>query len=115
MPRTSGPVLNGNLLITRGHCTFRCLAHYKYVGCFLGDEVRNPGKTIPRALLLSILLVGCLYVMMNVSILGVVPWQEIITGQSSRGLYVISIFIRKIYGPWAANLATVLVMWTAFA
>src|SRR5438874_5285149 len=95
------------------------IATYDYWGyynvCFLGDEVRNPGKTIPRALLLSILLVGCLYVMMNVSILGVVPWQEIITGQSNRGLYVISIFIRKIYGPWAANLATVLVMWTAFA
>ena len=95
------------------------IATYDYWGyynvCFLGDEVRNPGKTIPRALLLSILLVGCLYVMMNVSILGVVPWQEIITGQSSRGLYVISIFMQKIYGPWAANLVTALVMWTAFA
>jgi amino acid transporter len=53
---------------------------------------------------------------MNISILGVVPWQEIThTGQSNRGLYVISVFMQKIYGAWAANLVTGLVMWTAFA
>src|ERR1700690_1659747 len=52
---------------------------------------------------------------MNISILGVVPWQEIQAGQDNRGLYVVSIFMRKIYGPWAANLATGLVIWTAFA
>jgi APA family basic amino acid/polyamine antiporter len=52
---------------------------------------------------------------MNISILGVVPWQEIQAGQDNHGLYVVSIFMQKIYGPWAANLATGLVMWTAFA
>jgi APA family basic amino acid/polyamine antiporter len=96
------------------------IATYDYWGyynvCFLGDEVKDPGKTIPRALLLSILLVGCLYVLMNVSILGVVPWQEIApTGHSNRGLYVVSVFMQRIYGTWAANLVTALVMWTAFA
>lgn len=96
------------------------MATYTYWGyynvCFLGDEVKDPSKNIPRALLLSIFLVACLYLLMNVSILGVVPWQEITaSGQSNSGLYVVSIFMRKIYGPWAANLATVMVMWTAFA
>jgi basic amino acid/polyamine antiporter, APA family len=52
---------------------------------------------------------------MNISILGVVPWREMQAGPDNRGLYVVSIFMRKIYGPWAANLATGLVMWTAFA
>ncbi|MBS1852492.1 MAG: APC family permease [Acidobacteria bacterium] len=96
------------------------VAAYDYWGyyniCFLGDEVKNPERTIPRALLLSILLVGCLYVVMNISILGVVPWQEMLhSGQSNRGLYVVSIFMERIYGPWAASLVTGLVMWTAFA
>jgi basic amino acid/polyamine antiporter, APA family len=96
------------------------IATYDYWGyynvCFLGDEVKDPGKTIPRALLLSILLVGCLYVVMNVSILGVVPWQEMVQGgQSHQGLYVVSIFMQRLYGSWAANLVTALVMWTAFA
>lgn len=96
------------------------IATYDYWGyynvCFLGDEVKEPGKTIPRALLLSIFLVGCLYVVMNVSILGVVPWQEIQqSGRDNSGLYVVSVFMRKLYGPRAADLATGLVMWTAFA
>ena len=96
------------------------MATYTYWGyynvCFLGDEVKEPGRNIPRALLLSIFLVACLYLLMNVSILGVVPWQEITaSGQSNSGLYVVSIFMRKVYGPWAANLATLMVMWTAFA
>jgi amino acid transporter len=52
---------------------------------------------------------------MNISILGVVPWREIQAGQDNRGLYVVSIFMQKIYGGWAANLATGLVIWTAFA
>lgn len=96
------------------------IAAYDYWGyynvCFLGDEVKDPGRTIPRALLLSIFLVGCLYVVMNISILGVVPWQEIAqAGQASTGLYVVSIFMERIYGPSAAGAVTVLVMWTAFA
>lgn len=95
------------------------IATYDYWGyynvAFLGDEVKEPGKTIPRAILLSIFLVGCLYVIMNVSILGVVPWQEIQAGPHNNGLYVVSIFMQKIYGGWAAKLVTGLVMWTAFA
>jgi len=96
------------------------ISTYDYWGyynvCFLGDEIKDPGKNIPRALLLSILLVACLYLLMNISILGVVNWQEMLPAQSSNNkLYVVSIFMQRIYGNWAANLVTVLVMWTAFA
>ena len=93
------------------------IAAYDYWGyynvSFLGDEVREPEKTIPRAMLLSIALVSCLYVLMNVSVLGVIPWQEM--GQGNEGLHIISIFMRRTYGAWAANVVTALVMWTAFA
>jgi amino acid transporter len=93
---------------------------YDYWGyynvAFLGDEVKDPGKTIPRAILLSIFLVGCLYVLMNLSILGVVPWREMVaSARSNRGLYVVSVFMQRIYGPWAGILVTGLVIWTAFA
>src|SRR5438067_1629730 len=96
------------------------IATYDYWGyyniSFLGDEVKEPSKTIPRALLLSILLVACLYVVMNISILAVVPWQELIHPvQSNSGLFVVSIVMQRSYGVWAANLVTALVMWTAFA
>src|SRR5438094_10530331 len=53
---------------------------------------------------------------MNVSILAVVPWWDLIRpAQSNSGLFVVSIFMQRIYGVWAANLVTALVMWTAFA
>jgi basic amino acid/polyamine antiporter, APA family len=93
---------------------------YDYWGyynvAFIGDEVKNPSKTIPRAILLSIFLVGCLYVLMNMSILGVVPWEDMVAAaRNNRGLYVVSIFMQRIYGPSAANIVTGLVIWTAFA
>ncbi len=96
------------------------IAAYDYWGyynvAFLGDEVKNPGKNIPRALLLSILAVACLYVVMNVSILGVVPWRELTqSGASNSKLYVISTFMQRVYGHGAASLVSALVMWTAFA
>ncbi len=93
---------------------------YDYWGaynvCFIGDEIKDPGKNIPRAVLLSILLVAGLYLLMNVSILGVVDWHEMLrASESNNKLYVVSIFMQRIYGPWAANLVTALVMLTAFA
>jgi basic amino acid/polyamine antiporter, APA family len=96
------------------------IAAYDYWGyynvCFLGDEIKEPGKNIPRALLLSILAVACLYVVMNVSILGVVPWREMAqSGAANNKLYVVSTFMQRAYGHGAGAVVSVLVMWTAFA
>src|SRR6202045_163037 len=96
------------------------VATYDYWGyynvCFLGDEIEDPGRNIPRALLLSILLVACLYLMMNLCIMAVVPWREMLqAGQNNSGLYVVSLFMQRIYGAWAARLGTGLGIVTAFA
>src|ERR1700684_4588186 len=54
--------------------------------------------------------------MMNLCIMAVVPWREMLqAGQNNSGLYVVSLFMQKIYGAWAARLITGLVMVTAFA
>ncbi len=87
-----------------------------YNVCFLGDEVKEPTKNIPRALFLSILAVVCLYILMNVSILGVIPWREMTQmGTANSKLYVVSTLMARVYGHGAASVITVLVMWTAFA
>jgi len=96
------------------------IAAYDYWGyynvCFIGGEIKDPGKTIPRAVLLSIFLVACLYIVMNISILGVVPWQELdAAAKSNTGLYTVSVFMERIYGPGAASVATGLLVFTAFA
>jgi len=84
--------------------------------CFLGDEVKNPEKNIPRALFLSILAVAGLYIVMNISILGVIPWRELAqAGASNSKLYVVSTMMQRVYGQGAASVISVLVMWTAFA
>ncbi len=96
------------------------VAIYDYWGyynvCFLGGEIKEPGRTIPRAILYSIILVAVIYIVMNISILGVIPWQELSeTATSDARKYVISVFMERLYGTWAGSLATMLIMWTAFA
>lgn len=96
------------------------VAVYDYWGyynvCFFGGEVKDPGRTIPRAVLLSILFVAIIYIVMNISILGVIPWREFAgTANTPAQRYVISSFMERLYGPKAGLVATVLIMWTAFA
>src|SRR5512140_1560817 len=58
-----------------------------------------------------------MYIVMNISILGVVPWRELnaaATAEHQR-LYVVSTLMQRVYGHTAAAIATVLIMWTAFA
>jgi APA family basic amino acid/polyamine antiporter len=51
--------------------------------------------------------------------LGVIPWQEFVTVANSQNAdvrrYVISSLMERLYGPTAGTIATVLIMWTAFA
>ncbi len=81
---------------------------YDYWGyynvCFFGGEVKDPGRTIPRAVLLSILFVAIIYIVMNISILGVIPWREFAgTANTPAQRYVISSFMERLYGPKAGG------------
>jgi amino acid transporter len=96
------------------------IASYDYWGyyniCFLSEEVKEPEKNVPRAVMISIGLVAVLYIAMNVSVLGVVPWQELIsTAHSPTRFFVMSAMMERVYGAWAGKLITVLIIWTAFA
>ena len=110
--------LSGNFWLGLGAAML--IATYDYWGaynvCFLGDELKDPGRTIPRAVLLSIVLVAGLYMLMNLSVLGVMDWHEVMgAAQANNKLYVFSTLMQRIYGDWAANLITALIMLTAFA
>lgn len=90
------------------------IAMYDYGGynnvCFFAGEVRNPERVIPRSILFSVAAVACLYLTMNVTILGVVPWRE-----AMRSTSIVSDFMQRLYGLRAAQTVTVLVLWTTFA
>ena len=96
------------------------IAVYDYWGYynvnFFAGEVHEPEKTIPRAIIVSIALVALIYIVMNIAILGVIPWRDF--GESANSdarRYVISVFMEKLYGPTAGIIATLLIMWTAFS
>jgi amino acid transporter len=91
------------------------IATYDYWGyynvCFLGGEIRDPGRTIPRAVLLSIAVVAALYIAMNISVLGVIPAQRM---QQVAGTVVAEMVARTMGPGWAIAIAC-LIMWTAFS
>jgi APA family basic amino acid/polyamine antiporter len=99
------------------------IAIYDYWGYynvnFFAGEVKEPEKTIPKAIIYSIIAVAAIYLVMNIAVLGVIPWREFVTAANSENTdvrrYVISSLMERLYGPTAGAIATVLIMWTAFA
>ena len=92
---------------------------YDYLGyydvCYLGDEVRDPGRTIPRSILISTVAVAIIYLGINLSIIGVVPWREFVpAGGHAASSFIVSHFMERVYGPRVAAGFTLLVLWTAF-
>jgi amino acid transporter len=92
---------------------------FDYLGyydiCYIGDEVRNPGKTIPRSVIISVVAVALIYIAINFSVIGVVPWREIVpAAQHPESDFVVSIFMERIYGARVAMIFTAMVLWTAF-
>ena len=92
---------------------------YDYLGyydvCYIGDEVRDPGRVIPRSILLSTALVALIYIAINFSIIGVVPWRDFVPAESRpQSHFVVSVFMERVYGPGIAALFTAMILWTAF-
>jgi basic amino acid/polyamine antiporter, APA family len=104
----------GGLAMAMLFATYDYWGYYN-VG-FLGEEVQEPTRNIPKAIRNSILAVGAIYIVMNISVLGVVPWRELMeTSKSDARLFVIANFMERLYGHTAAGIVSVLVMITAFA
>jgi amino acid transporter len=106
-----------NFLVGLGAATG--VAVYDYLGyyniCHLGEEVREPQTTIPRAVILSIFIVVAIYMTMNLAIIGVVPWQDALTDGSLANKNIAGAFMTKLYGERAATAFTCLIIFTCLA
>jgi amino acid transporter len=104
--------LDGDFFFGLGDASRRAI--YAFLGyynvCFIGDEVKEPGRTIPRSILLAVLVVGALYLAMNVTLLGAMDWREVMASR-----YVAATVAERSFGPWAGSLVAVLILWTALA
>jgi len=92
---------------------------YDYLGyydiCYIGDEVKDPGRTIPRSIIISVIGVAIIYLAINLSIIGIVPWREIVpASERPESGFVVSVLMERIYGPKVAMAFTGMVLWTAF-
>jgi amino acid transporter len=84
--------------------------------CFLGGEVRRPERTIPRAILLSVLFVSAFYVAMNLAALPALRDAASHATQSAVvRLQLVADIAHSAYGLWAGYLMAALIVWTAFA
>jgi basic amino acid/polyamine antiporter, APA family len=81
-----------------------------YSVCNIGDEVRAPSRTIPRSILLSVVIVAAIYLTMQSTFISVVPWREAMNSE-----FIGSLVMERLYGDRAAVVVTVLICWTAFA
>lgn len=99
------------------------IAMYDYVGYgasnSIGDEIVDPPRTLPRSIVIAILLVAALYVAMQIGVLGAIPWQQVIPAADGTlpplGQHIASAIVEARFGVAAAIGVTVLVLVTAFA
>ena len=54
----------------------------------VAEEVKRPKKTIPRAIILSVIITGILYILVSLSVVRVINWEEL--GQSAAPLAAIA-------------------------
>jgi len=92
---------------------------YDYLGyydaCYIGDEIRDPGRTLPRSILISLVGVAIIYLLINLSIIGVIHWSEFVPAEKHpEANFIVSIFMEKLYGSQVASIFTALICWTAF-
>jgi amino acid transporter len=96
------------------------LATYCYWGyyniTFLGSEVKRPQKTIPRAILLSVLFVAAFYLTMNLAILPSLGHAAEPTAASAVvRVQLVADIARSAFGGWAGYTIAALIVWTAFS
>ncbi|MGF6775441.1 APC family permease [Paraburkholderia sp. GAS334] len=90
------------------------IAIYDYAGynttAYMGDELKNPGRVMPRSIIVSIIAMMVFYLAMNIGVIGTVPWQTVAQSKS-----VASLVVSRNWGHTAAAVVTVLILIAAFA
>lgn len=89
-------------------------AVYSYMGyynaCHLGAEIKDPEKNIPRSMFISITGIMILYLCMQIAVIGVLPWQQVMNSD-----FIVSTYFEHIYNHAVAQVATLFVLFIALA
>lgn len=93
---------------------------YDYLGyydvCYIGEEVKQPEKTIPRSILTSLIAVATIYFLMNLSIIGTISWRDFVPADKHpESTYIVSTMMEHVWGSTFAKIFTAMILWTTFA
>jgi amino acid transporter len=78
--------------------------------CYIAEEIRDARRTVPRAIVGSILVVVALYVVMSTVIIGVIPWTEASQTRAIASVFIARTFSNQAMGQLAAGLMTGLIL-----
>lgn len=110
-------VMNGALATSVGAAAV--LAMYSYGGynqvCNIAEEIVDPGRTVPRSIVLSIALVAAIYMAMTIVVLGLIPWQEAATLRTIASEFIVRTFADPATGRLAGLAMTTLILGVAAA
>ncbi len=91
---------------------------YDYLGynttAYLGAEVKRPGVTLPRSIVYAVLAMMVVYLAMQIGVLGVVNWHQMLNSNSEAYTSVASLVLQRTVGSTAAKIVTVFILITAF-
>lgn len=92
---------------------------YDYLGyntsAYMGAEIKDPGRTLPRSILISILGIMAIYLLLQIGTLGVIDWHRMTNPDDIAATSVASAVLESTWGEGAAGAVTVLILITAFA
>ncbi|MFJ7962594.1 APC family permease [Streptomyces sp. NPDC096324] len=92
---------------------------YDYLGynttAYMGAEIKDPGRTLPRSIIYSILGIMAIYLLLQIGTLGVIDWQRMSDPGDIASTSVASAVMEETWGKGAADTVTVLILITAFA
>lgn len=92
---------------------------YDYLGyntsAYLGGELKNPGRTLPRSTVTAVLGVMVIYLVLQVGVLGAVDWHRMLDPHSAIYRSMASVILEQAWGRGPAEVVTSLILITAFA
>ena len=93
------------------------LAMYSYGGynqvCNIGEEIKDPTRTMPRSIILSIVVVATLYILMTTVIIGMIPWPEAQETRTVASIFIERTFSDPVVGRIAGYVMTGLILFVA--
>jgi fructoselysine transporter len=113
IPKEGDSFFSLAFLAAVGHGSVKTV--YSFLGyynvCHLGGEIRNPDKNIPRSIFISIAGITVLYLLMNISVMGVIDWHSVNADDKS----MVSSFMEQVHGRIAGKIVTVLILCIAMS